>query len=94
MRSREVESPGGGIEHIPARTSWGRFCAGWRLVSSLLLQIISFIAHYINSIYDTDGRRVIPKKPSETGRQDRPVRLQNVWLFSYCVSFFKNGWFK
>ena len=36
MRSREVESPGGGIEHIPTRTSWGRLCAGWRLGLSQL----------------------------------------------------------
>jgi hypothetical protein len=42
----------------------------------------------------TDGHWVIPKKPSVTGRHDRPVRLQNAWLFSCRVSFFKNRWFK
>jgi hypothetical protein len=40
----------------------------------------------------TDGRPIIPKKTSVTGRHDWPVRLQNAWLFSCCVSFFKNGW--
>ncbi len=28
------------------------------------------------------------------GKTGRPVRLQSAWLFSYCVSFFKNGWSK
>ncbi len=42
----------------------------------------------------TDGRPMIPKTPSVTGRHDRPVRLQSVWLFSYCISCFKNGWSK
>ena len=40
---------------------------------------------------ETDERRIIPKTTSLTGRNERPVCLQNDWLFSRCVSFFKNG---
>jgi hypothetical protein len=42
----------------------------------------------------TDGRPIICKKTSVTGRHDRPVRLQSARLFSCRVSFFKNGWSK
>jgi len=31
----------------------------------------------------TDGRRMISKTTSVTDRQERPVRLQSTWLFSY-----------
>jgi hypothetical protein len=48
MRSREVESPGGGIEHIPARTSWGRLCAGWRLgLSQLYFYKFYYLFHIL-----------------------------------------------
>jgi hypothetical protein len=30
---------------------------------------------YINSLYGTDGRPMIPKKTSVTGSHERPVRL-------------------
>jgi hypothetical protein len=42
----------------------------------------------------TDGRRMIPKMPSVTGRHDRPVHHQRVLLFSCGMSFFKNGYSK
>ena len=48
----------------------------------------------INSLYGADGRPMIRKTPSVTGRHNRPVRLQNAWLFSCGVSFCKNGWSK
>ncbi len=50
--------------------------------------------------YDEDlvcafyGRPMISKKASVTGRHVRPVLFQSAWLFSCCVSFFKNGWSK
>ena len=42
----------------------------------------------------TDGRLMICKKTSVTGRHERPVLFQSAGLFSCFVSFFKNGWSK
>jgi hypothetical protein len=42
----------------------------------------------------TDGRRMIAKTTSVTGRHKEPIRLQNAWLFSYVASFYKNDWSK
>ncbi len=42
----------------------------------------------------TDGRPIIRKKPSVTGRHDEPVRPQRACLFSCSVSFIQKGYSK
>src|SRR5712692_3983169 len=38
------------------------------------------------SSYETEWRPIICKKTSVTGRQERPVRLQKVWLYYHYPS--------
>jgi len=69
---------------------WNCSCFWWTGWSKPSLECLSY-----RSGDDGNSRRpMIRKTPSVTGRHKRPVRHQRTWLFSCCVSLFKNGWSK
>jgi len=52
-----------------------------------MLAYLVSVPHFYVSWGGTDGRRMIRKTPSVTGRQERPVHLHNTRLFSCTASF-------